>query len=140
MNYLPNADMTEQFGAQFAKECPSKALIFLEGNLGAGKTTFTRGFLRGLGYQGTVKSPTYTLVEPYQLSNQQNVFHFDLYRLGDPEELEFLGIWDYLTQENTICLIEWAEKGRGILPAPNMIITLEYAFPDGRNISIKTIN
>lgn len=139
MNYLPNADMTEQFGAQFANECPSTAVIFLEGKLGAGKTTFVRGFLRGLGYQGTVKSPTYTLVEPYQLSNQQNVFHFDLYRLGDPEELEFLGIWDYLTQHKTICLIEWAEKGRGILPAPNMIITLEYAFPDGRNISIKTI-
>jgi len=137
MNYLPNADITEQFGAQFAKQCPTKALIFLVGNLGAGKTTFTRGFLRGLGYQGTVKSPTYTLVEPYQLFNQQSVYHFDLYRLSDPEELEFLGIWDYLTQEKTICLIEWAQKGQGILPDADFIIQLDYAQPDGRQITIQ---
>jgi tRNA threonylcarbamoyladenosine biosynthesis protein TsaE len=140
MNYLPNAEATEQFGAHFATHCPSKALIFLEGNLGAGKTTFVRGFLRGLGFKGTVKSPTYTLIEPYQLSTQQNIFHFDLYRIADPEELEFLGIWDYLTQDNTICLVEWSEKGQGILPSPDIIISLKYAIPEGREISIKTMN
>jgi tRNA threonylcarbamoyladenosine biosynthesis protein TsaE len=144
MNYLPNAEMTEQFGAQFAKQCATKALIFLVGNLGAGKTTFTRGFLRGLGYQGTVKSPTYTLVEPYEIVDKNSpinfLYHFDLYRLSDPEELEFLGIWDYLTQEKTVCLIEWAERGQGILPAPDFVIQLDYAQPDGRQITIKRNN
>ncbi|MEY3219634.1 MAG: hypothetical protein RIT27_991 [Pseudomonadota bacterium] len=140
MNYLANAEITEQFGAQFAKSCPTKALVFLEGELGAGKTTFVRGFLRGLGFQGTVKSPTYTLVEPYEikLTNSliQRIYHFDLYRLSDPEELEFLGIWDYLMQENSICLIEWAERGHGILPTPNIIIRLNYVLPEGRQINV----
>jgi len=140
MNYLAHAEMTEQFGAQFAKSCPAKTLIFLLGDLGAGKTTFTRGFLRGLGFQGTVKSPTYTLVEPYEImptnSPIQRVYHFDLYRLSDPEELEFLGIWDYLMQEKSICLIEWAERGQGILPHPDVTIQLNYILPEGRQINV----
>lgn len=121
--YLNNTEATEQFGAELFNSLPVKCLIFLQGDLGAGKTTLVRGFLRAAGYDGTVKSPTYTLVEEYTIGTRK-IFHFDLYRLVDPEELEWIGIRDYFDQDS-VCFIEWPEKGKGFLPEPDKIITLK---------------
>ena len=120
--YLNDTEATEQFGASLYKILPVKCVVFLQGDLGAGKTTLVRGFLRAAGYNGTVKSPTYNIVEEYTIA-QQAVFHFDLYRLSAPEELEWIGINDYFAQQS-ICFIEWPELGSGFLPEPDIIIAL----------------
>jgi tRNA threonylcarbamoyladenosine biosynthesis protein TsaE len=134
--YLDSTEATEQFGAALWTLLPEKGVIFLQGELGAGKTTLVRGFLRASGFTGAVKSPTFTLVEEYTLG-ERKIFHFDLYRLNDPEELEWMGIRDYFDQ-NSLCFIEWAEeRGKGFLPEPDMIISLTVEGL-GRNIALNT--
>ena len=133
--FLPDQEATEGFGERLAACCKSGLLIFLHGHLGAGKTTLVRGFLRACGHAGRVKSPTYTLVEPYSVA-QRELFHLDLYRLSDAEELEWIGIRDLLSAEN-ICLVEWPEQGAGILPEPDLHIYLQTQ-DSGRLIRIES--
>ena len=131
---LKNEAETVNFGAKIAATIEGGEIIFLKGDLGAGKTTFVRGFLNALGHAGNVKSPTYTLIEPYSI-NGRNIYHFDLYRINDPEELEAMGIRDYCDGES-ICLYEWPEQGQGVLPEADIILSLSHA-SSGREVKIE---
>lgn len=126
--FFPDEAATMAFGRELAlvlEQSPNLGVvIYLNGDLGAGKTTLCRGLMRGFSYKGAVKSPTFTLVEPYELS-VFNVYHFDLYRLSVPEEFEYLGIDDYFKTEN-ICLIEWASRGGAFVPNADLEIELTY--------------
>lgn len=115
---------TEQLGARLAARVRDGAVIHLRGQLGAGKTTLARGFLRALGHAGTVKSPTFTLVEPYVIGDL-HIYHFDLYRMNDPEELEAIGIRDYC-ESRAICLFEWPELGGAVVPAADIDLSIEH--------------
>lgn len=133
---LTSSEETELMGAALWQALPEKCLVYLCGDLGAGKTTLVRGLLRAGGYLGTVKSPTYTLVEEYRVADRQ-IYHFDLYRLKDPEELEWLGIDDYLHQV-ALCCIEWPQRGQGYLPDADVIISLSNQ-GNGRLIEINVL-
>lgn len=121
-----------RLGGKLAAALSPPCVLYLQGNLGAGKTTLVRGILTALGHTANVKSPTYTLVESYQLGGLA-CYHFDLYRLADPEELETLGFRDYL-QANALCFVEWPEKGEGWLPPPDLLIRLESPAFDRRHL------
>lgn len=119
-----DAEAQEALGTALSRALNGAGVVWLEGDLGAGKTTFTRGVLRGYGHAGAVKSPTYTLIEPYELADA-TVYHFDLYRLTDPEELELLGIRDYC-RSDTLAIIEWPEKGQPFVPPADLVISIRY--------------
>lgn len=131
---LADEAATFTLAAQLAPLIPAGCIIFLYGQLGAGKTTFTRGLLRAWQYQGKVKSPTYTLVEPYTVSAFE-VFHFDLYRLHHPEELQHIGIAEYFSKQS-VCIIEWPEKGLSALPKPDLACYIKQ-MPEGRALSME---
>ena len=130
---LKDEQSTQHLGELIAKYLQAPLICYLQGDLGVGKTRIVRAIIQSLGYSGNVKSPTYTLVEPYQLETV-TVYHFDLYRLSDPEELDYLGIRDYF-DEQSICFIEWPDKGKGWLADADISIFLEY-LGEGRRCQI----
>ena len=126
-----------RLGGLLYKAFSSLKSVHFDGDWGMGKTTLVRGILRGGGYTGPVKSPTYTLVEPYSMEELQ-IYHFDLYRLHNPEELEYMGIRDYF-EDGSLSLIEWPEKGGGVLPMADLIVRLALE-GDGRRVSLESIS
>ncbi len=136
--YLENEAATVAWGQKLGEALKrSGGIVYLEGTLGAGKTTFCRGVLSVFGHSGAVKSPTYTLVEPYNF-NDVTVYHFDLYRLADPQELEFIGIRDYFLSKS-VALIEWPARGAGVIPNADIGIQLNPE-QEGRKLTLESFS
>lgn len=133
---IKNPIAMRRLGGTIAGICEPGCIIYLQGELGAGKTTLVRGFLRKLGYLGHVRSPTFNLFEIYQ-AKQQVVCHFDLYRLNDPKELVYIGAADYFDKKN-ICLVEWPDQGQVFLPAADLICNFTFT-PDSRGRIVRTV-
>ena len=131
--HLHDEEATSGLGSLLARQLSFPCVVYLQGQLGAGKTFLVRALLRELGHSGLVKSPTYTLVEEYQLPLGR-LIHFDLYRLSDPEELEYMGVRDYFASQ-AMCLLEWPEKGAGVLPSPDLVIHLQVT-DDSRRVKM----
>lgn len=130
--------VAEQLATAITKCSSGLFTLYLQGDLGAGKTTFSRYLIQALGHTGSVKSPTFTLCEPYQLDTI-TVFHFDLYRLNEPEELEYLGFRDYLNT-NTLLLVEWPQKGGNLVAQPDLWLELRHgstSLPNQRMLTVK---
>lgn len=135
--YLADESQQIALAKKVARFLQSSFVMLLKGDLGAGKTTFARAFIQASGFDGVVKSPTYTLVEPYPISNNRMCYHFDLYRLADPEELEFTGARDYFN-DNDVCLVEWPEKAEGYLPTADWVCEFSY-LNEGRDLVISAL-
>ena len=125
MQLLTSEVATRELGGRVAKHCRPPLVIYLSGELGSGKTTFARGFIRTLGYTGNVKSPTFSLLETYEFENV-NLYHFDLYRLQDTHELEYIGIRDLSAELNAISLIEWPQRGEGAIPVADLVFDFQH--------------
>lgn len=134
--FLLGEEATLELGRRMARRVQGGGLVFLSGELGTGKTTLVRGLLWALGHHGAVRSPTFTLVEPY-MELQPPVYHLDLYRLASPEELELIGLRDYLAPGN-LCLVEWPERGKGVVERPDLQVTL-YHGGAGRRVVLEPI-
>ena len=132
--HLADSDATERLGAALAASQPAGVVVFLHGDLGAGKSTLARAWLRALGVSGAIRSPTYTLVEPYQLAEGGRALHLDLYRIGGAGELEFLGLDD--PAGVVLWLVEWPERGAGALPAPDLEVHLALS-GTGRSVRLE---
>jgi tRNA threonylcarbamoyladenosine biosynthesis protein TsaE len=136
---LPIASSTEVLGRALAQALPRTTFVLhLRGDLGAGKTSLARALLRGLGWTGSIKSPTYSLVERYPLPGGREAVHLDLYRIREPAELEFLGL-DDLVGRDVLWLVEWPERGGAALPPPDLEIALEH-LPSGRRATLRALS
>ena len=140
---LSNETDTKAFAQQLA-DMNLTGSVWLSGDLGAGKTTLTRYWLQAMGHNGVVKSPTFTLVEPYQIAqsdgNVKPVYHADLYRLQDPEELELMGFYEYFDEPNVLVIIEWASRAESYLPKPNVLIEIKHLENDDRQVCLQILD
>nr|WP_198982251.1 tRNA (adenosine(37)-N6)-threonylcarbamoyltransferase complex ATPase subunit type 1 TsaE [Herbaspirillum sp. ASV7] len=139
--HLPDEAATARLGADLAQVLSPGLAIYLHGDLGAGKTALTRALLHAAGYQGRVKSPTYTLAEPYEVKLAERmvtVIHFDLYRMASPEEFLDAGFREHFN-ENSVCIVEWPEKGAPVLPPPDIHVSLSLA-EHGRDVELRALS
>lgn len=139
--YLPDETATQALGAALARALRPGLVIYLHGDLGAGKTALTRALLHAAGHKGAVKSPTYTLSEPYRITldgQQVSLIHYDLYRMASPEEFLDAGFREDFDGKN-ICIVEWPEKGEPVLPPPDVNVLLEVSGP-GRHVELQALS